>query len=78
MAIETQGEEKTIKETPGQVFEIYNGDWKALKSVTEKWNFKDEASALRFALAVLVKAEDGTLQIGDDVVSPTEGLLRNE
>ncbi len=78
MAIEAQGTEKDIKGTPGQAFDIYNGDWEALKKIAKKWKFKDESSALRFALAVLTEAEDGTLQIGDSTISPNEGLLKNE
>lgn len=75
MAIDKQGEEQTLHGSPGQVFEVYNGDWKALKEITKKWNFKDEVAALRFALAVLTEAEDGTLQIGETIVFPKEGLL---
>lgn len=79
MAIDKRNEqEEQIKGTPGQSFNIYNGDWEALKEVTKKWHFKDEASALRFALAVLAKAEDGTLQIGETSISPAEGLLKND
>lgn len=77
MAIRKQNEERTIEGTPGQVIEIYNGDWNALKKLTEKWGFKDEVSALRFAIAVLTEAEDGTLQIGDNTISPTKGLLKD-
>lgn len=77
MAIRKQGNETQIEGTSGQVIEIYNGDWSALKAATEKWNFKDEATALRFALAVLTEAEDGTLQIGDSTVSPQKGLLKD-
>lgn len=77
MAIRKQGDETQIENTDGQVVEIYNGDWEALKNLTKKWNFKDEVSALRFALAVLTEAEDGTLQIGDTTISPTKGLLKD-
>lgn len=78
MAIVKDGTTTQIEGTEGQIVKIYNGDWKALKEITKKWRFKDETSALRFALAVLTQAEDGTLQIGDDTVSPSEGLLKNE
>lgn len=77
MAIRKQGNETQIEGTKGQVVEIYNGDWEALKVLTDKWGFKDEVTALRFALAVLTESEDGTLQIGDTPISPTEGLLKN-
>lgn len=77
MAIRKKNGETTIEGTLGQVVEIYNGDWDALKALTEKWHFKDEVSALRFALAVLTEAEDGTLQIGDSTISPTKGLLKD-
>ncbi len=78
MAIEKNEQEKQIKGALGQSFDIYNGDWEALKKITVKWKFRDESSALRFALAVLTEAEDGTLQIGDSAISPNEGLLKNE
>lgn len=78
MAIRKQGEEKKIEGALGQVIEIYNGDWSALKDLTEKWGFKDEITALRFAIAVLTEAEDGTLQIGDNTISPTKCLLRED
>lgn len=77
MAIRAKGGEEKIEGTPGQVVEIYNGDWNALRALTKKWNFKDEVSALRFAIAVLTEAEDGTLQIGDSTISPTKGLLKD-
>ena len=77
MAITKDGNPTTIEGSEGQIVKIYNGDWEALKEITKKWNFKDETSALRFALAVLTQAEDGTLRIGDSSVSPTEGLLKN-
>lgn len=78
MAIEKNDQEKQINGYTGQSFDIYNGDWEALKEITKKWNFKDEANALRFALAVLTEAEDGTLQIGDSAISPNRGLLNDE
>lgn len=78
MAITKNGQEKQIEGTLGQTVDIYNGDWEALKEITKKWNFLDETSALRFALAVLTEAEDGTLQIGDSTISPTKGLLKND
>lgn len=78
MAITKDGKVTEIEGTEGQIIKIYNGDWEALKEITKKWNFLDETSALRFALAVLTKAEDGTLQIGDSTISPAEGLLKHE
>lgn len=78
MAILREGQEIDVEGTKGQLMKIYNGDWAALQEITKKWNFKDEESALRFALAVLTQAEDGTLQIGDSTISPAEGLLKHE
>lgn len=49
-----------IIETDNELtIKVENGDLVALKQVQDKWKFKDKESALRFALAVLVKAAEG-------------------
>lgn len=60
---------------------INNGDLKALGEIVEKWGFRDEESALRFALAILSVTQKGTLiQEKPDGASialkPTESLLK--
>lgn len=76
MAIIKKGNEEDFNGSLGQTVDIYNGDWEALKEITKKWGFKDETSALRFALAVLTKANSGKLSIDGDIVSPAESLLK--
>ena len=76
MAITKSGEERKIEGALGQSVDIYNGDWEALKEVTKKWGFVDETSALRFALAILTKANDKNLSIDGENVSPAKSLLR--
>lgn len=76
MAIKKNGPVYQIEETDAQKFDIYNGDWEALKAATEKWGFRDEESALRFALAVLTIAKPGGLVINGDNMGPAESLLK--
>lgn len=45
------------------LLEINNGDLEALGTIREKWAFKDEESVLRFALAVLIQAEDNAVSV---------------
>ncbi len=40
---------------------INNGDLQALRQIYERWGFKDEESVLRYALAVMTKAENQIL-----------------
>jgi hypothetical protein len=61
-----------------------NGDLAALELIKKKWKFKDEESLLRFALAVLVKA-DGSSSIsvknesgGEVDLKPSTDLLLKE
>lgn len=76
MAIKKDGELYQIEGSDAQKFDIYNGDWEALKAATEKWGLKDEVSALRFALAVLTIAKPGGLIINGDNMGPAESLLK--
>ena len=78
MAIVKVGNPKTIEDTLGQSVDIYNGDWEALQEVTNRWGFKDETSALRFALAVLSKANKNNLSIDGENISPAKSLLRGD
>ena len=73
-----------VKETSGElILTINNGDKKALEQITEGYKFKDGESALRFALAVLVKAVtigNKKLSIEEDgkntYLAPNESLLK--
>ncbi len=61
--------------------EINNGDYKALKTIKEKFNFVDEEAALRFALAVLAQTHGDTVYIEDESGSkvglqPSDSLRR--
>lgn len=61
----------------GRSFDVYNGDLEALRAATEKWGLRDEASALRFALAVLTIAKPGGLIINGDNMGPADSLLKS-
>lgn len=74
-----------IKKIPEQstaeklALSLDNGDFKALKDVQKKYNFKDEESLLRFALVTLLRAEKNTVYIdegGEKVgLQPNSSLL---
>lgn len=57
-----------------------NGDLKALNEIQEKWKFKDKASLIKFAMAVLLKAENNKIKISvngtETEVFPKEDLLK--
>jgi hypothetical protein len=53
--------------------EINNGDYLALKAITEKLNVQDEEAVLRFALAVLSQSNNNTVYI-DDINGARIGL----
>lgn len=76
MAISKQGGVRKIKDHDGQTFDIYNGDWEALQEITKKWNLKDESSTLRFAIAVLFKADTDKLYINGEPSTPSKVLLK--
>lgn len=64
--------------------EVNNGDLQALKQIIKDWGFADEAKALRFGIAVLVKASTGGKnkvyidENGDKVsLVPGEGLVES-
>lgn len=62
-------------------FEFDNGDYRVLDAIREKWKFKDDESLLRFALAVLLTAEEGFVTVKDEAgkevfLTPTSDLLQ--
>lgn len=70
--VKTQDSKDSIEIT------IDNGDFQALVSIREKWGFKDHESSLRFAIAVLMLAEDKIVYVGKDGkdgLRPTTSLL---
>lgn len=65
------------------VLNFDNGDFEVLNLIKKQWKFKDEESLLRFALAVLLKAESQSVLVKDDAgneiaLKPTEDLLQKE
>lgn len=66
----------------GSAFDVSNGDLNALGEIIKKWNFKSEAEALRFALAVMRQAEDEVVYVdqgGKKVgLTPSDDLLNKE
>ena len=80
MAIQEQSD-NTDSQDPKVILTISNGDLKALKSVVDDWQFKDNASVLKFALAVLSQALNKTVFIdngggGKIGLKPTEALKK--
>lgn len=78
MAIKTLSKNTDMTKNITLLFD--NGDYGALETIKEKWKFKDEESLLKFALAVLLKAEHSIVTIrsdsGQDVpLKPSENLL---
>lgn len=69
-----------INEDQQRMLKLDNGDLKGLREVIEKYGFKDEEAALRFALLVLLKAEDNAVWVvendGPSRYVPTENLLK--
>jgi hypothetical protein len=60
---------------------INNGDYQALRTITAKFNFRDEEAALRFALALLTQNKSDTFYIEDESGSkvglqPSDSLRR--
>ncbi|PIR54710.1 hypothetical protein COU74_03075 [Candidatus Peregrinibacteria bacterium CG10_big_fil_rev_8_21_14_0_10_36_19] len=79
MAINEGEIQKKIEGEDSLAIEFDNGDLKALNDIQQKWKFKDKSSLLKFAMAVLLKAEKNTLKISVDgsetEVFPKEDLL---
>ena len=62
--------------------DVNNGDLKVLKEIKEKWGFKSEADALRYALSVLRQAENQVVYIdregGKVGLAPSEELIEKK
>ena len=60
-------------------FTFNNGDLKALQEIQEKWRFKDKSSLIKFAMAVLLRADDNKIKISvsgsETEVEPKADLL---
>ncbi|MFI6291965.1 hypothetical protein ACIBEJ_10305 [Nonomuraea sp. NPDC050790] len=61
-------------------FKFDNGDFAALNALVELWGFKDYESALKFAMAALLKADNRRLYIEQNgshaLLTPGENLLK--
>lgn len=71
---------KTGSDNDSITLKLDNGDFKVLNLVKQQWGFKDEESLLRFAIAILFKAENRAVTIKDSTGSeislkPTADLL---
>ena len=73
-------EQVSEEDLKGLLFNLDNGDLTAIQEVVKKWKFKDEESALRFALAVMRQSKDNILFIeseeGKIGLTPKEDLLK--
>lgn len=63
--------------------ELNNGDLNALNEIVEEWKFKDETSALRFALAALSSVKRGNLYFKQDdglfaLMEPTKLISKDQ
>ena len=66
MSVKAREEVRKLPENedhPVLILELDNGDRKAFNEIQEKFNLKDEQSVLRFAMGVLLNAQDGTISI---------------
>lgn len=58
---------------------LSNGDKMAIEEAMQRWHFKDVESLIKFALAVLIKAENGKLsaQVEGSQINliPSDSLL---
>lgn len=61
---------------------IDNGDLQGLDQIMEKYNFVDYQAALRFAMVVLLDAEDNKVYVKKEgattVLQPNDQLLKHE
>ena len=61
MSVKAREEVRNLPENeehPVLILELDNGDRKIFESVKNDWNFKDEESLVRFAIAILSKSSD--------------------
>ena len=84
MSVKAREEVRKLPENedrPVLILELDNGDRKIFESVKKDWNFKDEESLVRFAIAILSKSSDKkTIAYPDDsgelqVAKPQDSLL---
>lgn len=47
------------------LLKIDNGDFKKMREVLQRWNFKDEQAFLRFVVSALLETEDTKIGIFD-------------
>ena len=71
------------KETDGELLlKLSDGDLAAIKTIKKKWGFRYEADIIRFALAVLIKADSASIVIEGggkkQKFSPAESLLKDK
>lgn len=77
---------KIINEEPADgtlTIQLDNGDYRVLKEIVDKWNFKDRENALRYALAILNYTNNGLLCKKQEngthsILAPTDEILKNE
>jgi len=73
---------KRIKEEEGKItLEIDNGDFEALKSIEQNYNFSSKENLLRFAIAVLLKSNKKGVYVEEDngtknKLVPTDLLIK--
>jgi hypothetical protein len=69
----------TASDFEGVFLALNNGDKAAIEEAMKRWKFKDEQSLLKFALAILIKAENNKVSIqsgGSQInLTPNESLL---
>lgn len=65
---------------PKLVADIDNGDLEGLNRIMEKYGFVDHQAALRFAMVVLLDAEDNRVYVKKDgnttVLQPNDNLVK--
>jgi hypothetical protein len=80
--IDIQRDDTTDPNLPKLTINVNNGDLKGLDKVMDKWHFADEENMLRFAIAVLLSAENNRLYAdGPDgkkiTLKPIDSLLKS-
>jgi hypothetical protein len=65
----------------GLFIALNNGDLNGLTEAVTKWNFKDEESFVKFAIAFMLKAENKKIYIDDSLgnkinILPNDELLK--
>ena len=67
-------------ETDGLIVVLTNGDREALQEIINKWGFLNEESFLKFAMAIMLKAEGNKIIIQSEgnqaSIVPNDNLLR--